>query len=363
MNFEKVDAAIEKANLVLRKVKIWRRGEKLSLRGSLPKKKGEGSGNKQRWLQLGIVANPEGVKVALARAQKAESDLMLKQWNWADWEDDGTVISNSAAVAGRRFGEEKQGTIKPQSYDANYREPLAALPNKPLTEELIRSLVLSRHPADSWGRKNDCMVYQALGKHSGLKVDLSDLRGRYKPKPVRSANVPSDKEIEQIWESLKSPGWRWVYGMLATYGLRPHEVFRIVDHKGIGSKTGKISIMDDSKTGGRDVWPLPDQWRHQFELKNVVLPKIRIEGRNNQELGERISQNLCQQKVKKIPHTPYALRHAWAIRSAIMGIPDSIAARWMGHSIAVHSETYHAAIDQLQHESIWARANQLGNSI
>ncbi|MEO1182162.1 MAG: hypothetical protein AAFX51_15225, partial [Cyanobacteria bacterium J06636_28] len=103
LNFEKVDAAIEKANLVLRKVKIWRRGEKLSLRGSLPKKKGEGSGNKQRWLQLGIVASPDGVKVALARAQKAESDLMLKQWNWADWEDDGSGVSDSAAAAGRRF--------------------------------------------------------------------------------------------------------------------------------------------------------------------------------------------------------------------------------------------------------------------
>lgn len=220
-------------------------------------------------------------------------------------------------------------------------------------------MVLSRHAANSWGRKNDCMVYQALAKHAGLTIDLSDIKGNYKPKPLKSSALPSDSEIEQIWESLRSPGWRWVYGMLATYGLRPHEVFRIADYRGIASETGQISMIDDSKTGARDVWPLPDAWRHQFELANVTLPNIRIEGRNNQELGERISQNLCQQKVRKIPHTPYALRHAWAIRSAVLGVPDSIAARWMGHSVAVHAETYHAAINQLQHEAIWRRANQV----
>lgn len=120
------------------------------------------------------------------------------------------------------------------------------------------------------------MGYQALAKHAGLTINLSDIKGRYRPKPLKPSDLPSDSEIEQIWESLRSPGWRWVYGMLATYGLRPHEVFRIADYGGIGSETGQISIIDDSKTGARDVWPLPDKWRHQFELANVTLPNIRI---------------------------------------------------------------------------------------
>ena len=89
------------------------------------------------------------------------------------------------------------------------------------------------------------------------------------------------------------------------------------------------------------------------------MPNIQIEGKDNQQLSNRMSANLRN----KIPHTSKALRHAWAIRSAVLGIPDSIAARWMGHSVAVPSKTYHAAIDQLQHEAIWRRANQLGNSM
>ncbi len=67
--------------------------------------------------------------------------------------------------------------------------------------------------------------------------------------------------------------------MLATYDLRPHEVFRIANTKGIANDTGKITILEDSKTGRRDVWPLPNEWRSQFNLAEVVFPRIRIEGR------------------------------------------------------------------------------------
>ena len=72
------------------------------------------------------------------------------------------------------------------------------------------------------------MVFRQLAKFAGIQVDLKDIKGNYKPKPVNADDVPSDDEIEAIWESIASPGWRWVYGMLATYGLRPHEVFRFL---------------------------------------------------------------------------------------------------------------------------------------
>lgn len=361
---DRVDQAIERANQGLNRIKIVCRGRKLSLRGSLPKKPGEGRGNRQQTIALGIFANPEGVKVALAKAQRLESDLNLDRFQWSDWAGGGSSVGGkTAADWGREFGAIKAGSIKPQSYHANYEEPLASLPDKPLSEEMLIAHVLTRSKPDSWGRKNDCMVFRQVAKFAGLTVDFSQVRGRYRPTPVSPDDLPSDDEIEAIWEGIANPGWRWVYGMLATYGLRPHEVFRIANPATISSETGKITILDDSKTGRRDVWPLPDRWRGQFDLAKVILPRIRIEGRDNQNLGERVGQNLCNPKNRKIPHRPYDLRHAWAIRSAVMGVPDSIAARWMGHSVAVHADTYHAAINQLQHEAIWRRANQLGNSI
>ncbi|HEY9762373.1 MAG TPA: hypothetical protein V6D07_07595 [Trichocoleus sp.] len=361
---ERIDQAIGRANQGLSRIQIVRRGRKLSLRGSLPKKPGDGRGNQQTTIALGIFASPDGIKVAMAKAQRLESDLNMERFSWADWEGgQGDGQGKTAADWAKEFGAIKAGTIKPSSYNANYKEPLDSLPAKPLTTDLLLTHVLSRSKPNTWARKNDCMVFKQLAKFAGLDLDFSNVRGNYKPSPMSADDIPSDEEIEDIWAAISNPGWQWVYGMLATYGLRPHEVFKIADHQGISSPTGKITVLDDSKTGRRDVWPLPDKWRHQFGLANVVMPQIRIEGRDNQELGERIGANLCNPKNRRIPHTPYALRHAWAIRSAVMGIPDSIAARWMGHSVAVHAETYHAAINQLQHEAIWKRANQLGNSI
>jgi integrase len=361
---ESIDQAIEQANQGLSRIVIVRRGRKLALRGSLPKRPGEGRGNKQTTIALGVFANPSGVKVALAKGQRLESDLNMERFTWADWEKSGgSPGGKSAADWGKEYAAVKVSTVKASTYRTNYQERLESLPDKPLTEELLLTHVQQRSKINTKGRRDDCIAFGQLAKFAGLTVDFSSIKGRYEPKPLSPDDVPSDGEIETIWASIANPGWKWVYGMLATYGLRPHEVFRIANTNGIATDTGKISILDDSKTGRRDVWPLPDRWRSQFNLAEVAFPKIRIEGRDNQQLGERVGANLCSPKDRKIPHRPYALRHAWAIRSAVMGVPDSIAARWMGHSVAVHAKTYHAAINQLQHEAIWRRANQLGNSI
>ncbi|NEZ61091.1 hypothetical protein [Adonisia turfae] len=349
-----VDKLIKAANSKLDILRIERRGQKLSLRGTLPKKPGKGRGNEQQRIPLKIYANADGVKVALARAKRAESDLSLQQWDWSHWTGEEVDSIQSAQVLAKKFAEYKKPSIKASSFRANYLYPLESLPNKPLTEEMLRAHIQQRNEPGTWARKNDVMVFTALCKFAKVPVDLKDLGKGYTAKPVKPDDLPTDEKIETIWESLKGTTWEWAYGMMATYGLRPHEIFAIIDPVGVATKTGKISIAEDSKTGQRDVWPLPDRWRERFNLANVIMPNIRYEGRDNQQLGQRMSSNLR----KKIPHKPYALRHAWAIRSAVMGVPDSIAARWMGHSISIHAATYHAAISQRQHETIWEKVNK-----
>ncbi|MGF1460804.1 MAG: hypothetical protein ACFBSG_17475 [Leptolyngbyaceae cyanobacterium] len=94
---DSIDKAIAKANQSLGRIKIERRGRKLALRGSLPKKPGEGPGNKQRYIALGIFANPDGIKVAKAKAQRLESDLNMDRFAWADWEHGGEPAGKTAA--------------------------------------------------------------------------------------------------------------------------------------------------------------------------------------------------------------------------------------------------------------------------
>jgi hypothetical protein len=151
---DKVDRRIEEANQKLNRVKIWRRDRKLTLRGTLPPKPGE-RGNRQRTIALGIYANPDGVKVALARAQKLESDLNLERFNWSDWDGPGGAPGGKTAKDwGSALGELKRGTIQGSSYQADYVEPLGLLPDKPLSEDLLIALILAQSKANSRKRKS-----------------------------------------------------------------------------------------------------------------------------------------------------------------------------------------------------------------
>ena len=42
----------------------------------------------------------------------------------------------------------------------------------------------------------------------------------------------------------------------------------------------------------------------------------------------------------------YDVRHSWAIRSIRESVPTGLAARCMGHDIAVHTRTYHRWLEQ-----------------
>ncbi len=143
--FESLPLRIEQANQGLNRIKIFRRDRKLALRGSLPKKPGKGQGNRQTTIALGIFANPSGVKVALAKAQRLESDLNMDRFQWADWEGgSGEQVDKTAADWAKEFGAIKAGTIQASSYESNYRDPLGSLPNQPLTEALLIAHILGR---------------------------------------------------------------------------------------------------------------------------------------------------------------------------------------------------------------------------
>jgi integrase len=65
-----------------------------------------------------------------------------------------------------------------------------------------------------------------------------------------------------------------------------------------------------------------------------------------------------QFKKYGIPFTPYDLRHAWAIRSMEFGLALELAAQQMGHSMAIHSQTYHKWISDRHHREAFARIMQ-----
>jgi integrase len=129
--------------------------------------------------------------------------------------------------------------------------------------------------------------------------------------------------------------------MCATFGLRPHEAFHVVEFK-----NEVIEIGNNTKTGARKVWACYPEWISEWNLRSISIPKITY--RNNKEIGMRFNGYLNGNV--DLPFEPYDLRHAWAIRTLEFGWPDSLAAQQMGHSVAVHTDLYHAWITEAHHQ-------------
>lgn len=241
------------------------------------------------------------------------------------------------------------------TWDIDYRNVFCKLPpHSPLTADILLKTVIGTQP-ETRTRKRYCIALNALAKFAGVAFDFKPYSGSYSPKKVQPRELPDDGTIVRVWFELPSlRSWRWVYGIIATYGLRPHEIFHI-DYQRL--QQGDVALqITGGKTGSRIVFPLYPEWFSQFDLTKVDLPECT--GSANKDLGARVSRAFNR---LEIPFPAYALRHCWAVRSLQFGLDLSLAAQQMGHSVQVHTETYHAWISEQQHRQAFERMQHQAN--
>lgn len=221
----------------------------------------------------------------------------------------------------------------------DYQRVFDRLPqDQGLTNEILLAAVVGTNP-DTRTRKRFCMALGAVARFANLTLDLKPYRGKYSPK---FRDLPDEKLIRDCFEQIHDPRWQWCYGMLATYGLRPHELFHL-DYRRLAAGDVGLKILR-GKTGARLTFPLFPEWFSEFKLASVQLPNCFA--KNNSDLGHRVTRAFAR---LEIPFPAYALRHCWAVRSIDFGLDLSIAAQQMGHSVAVHTNQYHAWITERQH--------------
>ena len=83
--------------------------------------------------------------------------------------------------------------------------------------------------------------------------------------------IPSTPAIQEWLDRVmeEDPLWGWVFAMVATYGLRPHEVWHIAE---LPDAQGMVSIgvaarhIKVTKTGFRVALPLPAEWVERYRL-------------------------------------------------------------------------------------------------
>lgn len=347
-----ISGRIEQANGRLRAanvgVVIEQHGNRLCLRATLPPKPDATRHEPyQQRISLsgqGIRANPNGIKEAELEARKVGALLARREFDWqpylkSDLELCLTIADWIARYEADYFARRSRTPQSETTWRHDYLKVFNKLPkNVTLSAEVLKETILSTNP-DTRTRQRAVMALTALAKFADVEVSFRSLAGTYSSRRAASRNLPDDRAIATWFHKIPAGSWQWAYGVLATYGLRNHELFHLDFSK------FPVLLVQEGKTGSRRVYPIYPEWATQWELANVNLPQCT--GKTNSDLGNRVTHAF---KRLDIPFRPYDLRHAWAVRSLEFGLDVSLAAAQMGHSVQVHTELYHHWISEDVHQ-------------
>ena len=230
-----------------------------------------------------------------------------------------------------------------------YLNRMISIQNDTNTENLdnIFTTTLKTYKEGSRSRKQCATSLSVLAKFLEHKLpeDWKLMAKGYGLNKASFRDLPADEIIENLWDKIPNKSWKYVFGLMATYGLRNHEVF-FCDLSSLTNYGDKIiRVLPTTKTGEHQVWPFHPKWVDKFELCELgkdpeLLPKINRDLRVTtlQNIGKKITDQFKRYSLKI---KPYDLRHAWAVRTIFYDLPDTVAARMMGHSVSLHTQTYH----------------------
>ncbi|HEY9624518.1 MAG TPA: site-specific integrase [Crinalium sp.] len=377
-----IDSRITQVNQRLKAARmglqIERRGDKLNLRGTLPPRPGSHRlRNHQQRISLNLPATQAGLKQAEQEVKVIAAQLIQNTFSWRDY---------LPVAGGKRLTQmdlaEKLSAFKQDFLNQPHRsekaastkttwetayepylkklEAIAQSQSHLTLPETIRATVQATK-SNSRSRQVCCTALAAFAEFLSLDLpfDLKSMWGTYSASHTQMRHLPSDDEILAAYEKIPNPTWRFVYGVMATYGLRNHEVF-FCDYSALrqGQKAATVEVLSTTKTGSHEVWPFYPDWVEQFDLRQGELPPLNTD--LNQTTLQRIGQQVSIQfRRYGIPFSPYDLRHAWAVRTIHFGLPDTVAARMMGHSVTIHTRTYHRWIARRdQQQAVEAALNR-----
>ena len=345
------------------KLRIEKRGETLNIRGSLPSKNNKNDFTVQR-ISLGLKADFNGLEEAKKKLQLITLQLELNQFDWINWVKNSdkkeikeefkflTRLNDFEKYFFRENKNEYLTSTRKTTWRSSYKpyiNRMISIQNDTNTENLdnIFTTTLKTYKEGSRSRKQCATSLSVLAKFLEHKLpeDWKLMAKGYGLNKASFRDLPTDEIIENLWENIPNKSWKYVFGLMATYGLRNHEVF-FCDLSSLTNYGDKIiRVLPTTKTGEHQVWPFHPKWVDKFELCELgkdpeLLPKINRDLRVTtlQNIGKKITDQFKRYSLKI---KPYDLRHAWAVRTIFYDLPDTVAARMMGHSVSLHTQTYH----------------------
>ena len=336
----KVDDAIAAANAALKAARVGvcieRAYGRLRLRATLPPKPGDRHVVPyQQRIPIRVRATLSGVRIAAEQAKQIAAALDRGAFSWSDYGAPvrGDFSTFREAIAGfeQAYFERRSRSRQSEStWRTEYEAIFKRLPWDEVIDPAIAIRVITAIAPDSRQRKRAVLVLGALFSFAGIEADLKPYQGNYSPKSVDPRELPDDDTIAQWREAIVNPQWRYLYGLIAAYGLRPHEAMYLEF-----TNRSPIARVTEGKTGDRQCLPLFPEWFDRWGLAEGDRPKI--SGRHNRDLGDRINKAF---KRYGVPFSPYDLRHAYARRAFERGVSIDVVAEAMGHDVQLHRRIY-----------------------
>lgn len=344
------EAALKELNERLKagkhRARVEQRRARLYARATLPDRK-DPTQARQQSLALGLDATLEGIRQAEMHAMRLSFQLMDKSFRWAEWSDQGTASTETAfgltvedfQKATKKLHASKYHSSCERGANAWAKKWAPALskmpPSGPVTEDVLLRIIRLM-PEGSAGRRDQGNLLCSVGESLGLELPKARAACKgYGAAQLTPRDIPSDPEIEETWARIKLPHWRWMWGMCAAYGLRPHEAAHLEMRP-----DGKCKVGVETKTGSRLCSACPSDWLTKWQLEKLPRPT-----QDPSKLAKVFGDALDRDGITM---RPYVLRHAYAIRLISRKIPITIAALMMGHSVDVHTRTYHRWITEEQ---------------
>ena len=363
----------------------------------------------------------KAVNNAVAVAQEINNKILAESFDWLDYpqwmpkqvrpKDDIKPESKTIAQWIAEYEEyywlsrDKNRYQDKKNWDKGYLRYFKKIkdwtkaPSKEIFNDVCRN-----HPK-SVKRNECCTRIKYLAQFCGLRnYDPKEfrLKGSQVKVKAKAKRELTDKEVE-IWfdkfsewtgqPSKPSPWqlWQWMYGMMATYGFRNHETLNIFnlteDYRGDDGnlypaftdreRNPRGIIYTEGKGVKRAAFaPKPIKWLEQFNLREI--PKDYFEFMNS--IKNYSAYQIKRAKVLKLKNygrflrdhgftfTAYNLRHHYNVKSHLAGVPASIIAKNLGHTLAMNTSIYLEsqgikscleALDKLENKQLKAEDEQL----
>ena len=239
-----------------------------------------------------------------------------------------------------------------------------------LTVGALYQIAKSTYAIDTKGRREIVMHFtkiiklckQANFDIGGDVIDLEDIKGNYRPK--KRANITDEELIELVKEFRKRyPHWAWCTGAMLVWGCRVSETFNLTPNTGEAFGTANIyglkeegaEVFEDRTALGK-----PEELIKEFDLLNIDRPYYYnssdqpynpIKSKEftdswGKAFRRFLNQNAISGTTKFTKIKLYDIRHSYARRLIKLKLPTATAAKSMGNSEAIFTETYLKAMDK-----------------